>query len=79
MQKTDWWNDKLLLSSSAFKFPVIASQCAHWRGNPPDRGGMYRIVPERVGFVAIFAGNRYLIPFNRGIATPVCGLVRNDR
>ncbi|MGN1015411.1 MAG: glycerol-3-phosphate acyltransferase [Faecousia sp.] len=23
--------------------------------------------------------NRYLIPLNRGIATPVCGLVRNDR
>ena len=29
--------------------------------------------------VAIFGGNRYLVPFNRGIATPVCGLVRNDR
>ena len=28
---------------------------------------------------AIFGGNCYLVPFNRGIATPVCGLVRNDR
>ena len=27
---------------------------------------------------AIFGGNRYLVPFNRGIATPGCGLVRND-
>ena len=27
---------------------------------------------------AIFDDNRYLVPFNRGIATPVCALVRND-
>ena len=30
---------------------------------------MYRIVPERVELAAIFGGNRYLVPFNRGIAT----------
>ena len=48
------------------------------RGNPPDRGKMYRKVPERMGSPAIFGGNRYLVPFNRGIATPVCALVRND-
>ena len=29
--------------------------------------------------MAVFGGNRYLVPFNGGIATPVCGLVRNDR
>ena len=28
--------------------------------------------------LAIFGGNRYLVPFNRGIATPVCALARND-
>ena len=27
---------------------------------------------------AIFGVNRYLVPFNRGIATPVCALARND-
>ena len=32
-----------------------------------------------MGVSAIFGGNRYLVPFNWGIATPVCGLVRNDR
>ncbi|MDY4489716.1 MAG: hypothetical protein SPE19_04220, partial [Candidatus Faecousia sp.] len=48
------------------------------RGNPPVRGEMYRIVPERVEVAAIFGGNRYLAPFNRGIATPVCALARND-
>ena len=35
--------------------------------------------PTELGNVAISGGNRYLVPFNRGIATPVCGLVRNDR
>ena len=39
---------------------------------------MYRIVPERVEVAAVFGGNRYLVPFNRGIATPVCALARND-
>ncbi len=28
--------------------------------------------------LAIFGGNRYLVPFIRGIATPVCALARND-
>ena len=39
---------------------------------------MHRIVPERVKVAAIFGGNRYLVPFSRGIATPVCALARND-
>ena len=47
-------------------------------GNPSVRGGLYRKVHERVGVTAIFGGNRYLVPFNRGIATPVCALARND-
>ena len=58
---------------------VIASQCAHWRGNPPVRGEMYRQLPYRTGNTAISGGNRYLVPFIGGIATPVCALARNDR
>ncbi len=27
--------DKLVFVGVHHKFPVIASQCAHWRGNPP--------------------------------------------
>ena len=27
---------------------------------------------------AVFGNNRYLIPLNGGIATPVCALARND-
>ena len=48
------------------------------RGNPPVRGETYRKVPERMGVAAVFGGNRFLVPFNRGIATPVCALARND-
>ena len=68
----------MVFSGFAFKFPVIANQSADWCGNPPVRGEMYRIVPERVEVAAVFGGNRYLVPFNRGIATPVCALARND-
>ena len=45
---------------------------------PLLRGETYRKVPRRTEFTAIFGGNRYLVPFNRGIATPVCALARND-
>ena len=36
---------------------------------PLLREEMYRKVPGRMGVAAIFGGNRYLVPFNRGIAT----------
>ena len=39
---------------------------------------MYRKAPEMVKFAAIFGSNRYLVPLNGGIATPVCALARND-
>ena len=70
--------NKLVFVASRPKLSVIANQSADWCGNPPVSGEMYRIVPERMEVAAIFGGNRYLVPFNRGIATPVCALVRND-
>ena len=36
------------------------------------------ISTQKMGVPAIFGGNCYLIPFNGGIATPVCALARND-
>ena len=63
--------DKLLLESARHIYAVIASQRAGFSGNPPVRREMYRIVPERVGIATIFGGNRYSVPFNRGIATEV--------
>ena len=50
---------------------VIASQFANWRGNPPVRGEKYRQLPYGAGNLAIFGGNRNLVPLNRGIATPL--------
>ncbi|MDY6181461.1 MAG: hypothetical protein SPI15_11530, partial [Candidatus Faecousia sp.] len=34
--------------------------------------------PKKTGIVTVPGGIRYLVPFNRGIATPVCALARND-
>ena len=39
---------------------------------------MYRKAPGKAGIVTVLGGNRYLVPFIRGIATPVCELARND-
>ena len=61
--------DKLAFEGMRPRLPVIANQCAHWCGNPPERGEMCRIVPGKVGVAAIFGGNRYLVPLDRGIAT----------
>ena len=44
---------------------VIPSQCAHWRGNPLDDRNIFDL--ENIGFPKIW-----------GIATPACGLVRDD-
>ena len=66
------------LSGCCRKNTVIANQRARWCGNPPDRGKMYRQLPCGAGNLAIFGDNRNPIPLNGGIATPVCGLVRND-
>ena len=61
------------------RFPVIARPVRTLVvAIPLLREEMYRIVPERVEVATVFGGNRYLVPFNRGIATPVCALVRND-
>ena len=70
--------DKLVFIASRPKLSVIANQSADWCGNPPVRGEMYRQLPYGAGNLAVFGGNRNLVPLNRGIATPVCALARND-
>ena len=54
-----------LSRSRLSKNHVIARQCAHCRGNPPEFSNI--LDPKPVAFTSI-----------RGIPTPVCGLVRND-
>ena len=46
---------KLLFSGFTFKFSVIANQSADWCGNPPVRGKMYRIAPEKQGLLRFLA------------------------
>ena len=41
--------DKLVFAGVHPRLAVIANQCAHWCGNPPDRGEMYRQLPYRAG------------------------------
>ena len=69
--------NKLVFVAVRPKLSVIANQSADWCGNPPVSGEMYRKASKN-GNSTIFGGNRYLVPFNRGIATPVCALARND-
>ena len=57
------------LAGCAQNYLSLRASALEWRGNPPVREAMYRQLPNRVGVVAIFGGNRYLVPFNRGIAT----------
>ena len=70
--------DKLVFVGLFLRLSVIASQSADWRGNPPVREDMYRSLPYSKEKHSTFGGNRYLVSFIGGIATPVCGLARND-
>ena len=63
--------DKLVFERMRFRFPVIANQRAGFSGNPPVRRTMLRQAPTSAGEFTFFGGNRYLIPSNRGIATPL--------
>ena len=60
-------------------FAVIANQCAHWCGNPPVERSQETITTKNRGDTHSFGHFSVHSPSNRGIATPVCGLVRNDR
>ena len=61
---------------SVSKNHVIASQCAHWRGNPyPLQGGALRVPSAHrrpLGVVSLYERQR------ERIATPACGPVRDD-
>ncbi len=70
--------DKLLLSGFASKFSVIARPVRRLVVAIPQLEGKCTEKYPKMGVSAIFCGNRYLVPFNRGIATPVCALARND-
>ncbi len=71
--------DKLLFSGFASKFSVIARPVRRLVvAIPRLEEKCIDNCPTERGNVAISGGNRYLVPFNRGIATPACALARND-
>ena len=71
--------DKLVFVGVHHKFPVIASQCAHWRGNPPVERNQVTITTKNSNNSRFFGFFSVHFPSIRGIATPACALVRNDR
>ena len=60
------------------KNAVIANQCAHWCGNPPVERNQVTITTKKREFYRAFGYLSQHCTSNRGIATPVCALARND-
>ena len=61
-----------------YVFAVIANQCAHWCGNPPDKWNQVTITTKIAVFSRPVGKLSIHFPSNRGIATPACALARND-
>ena len=57
-------------------FRVIASQCAHWRGNPFSLSLYERHAPK--GHLCALRHTQTFGLQGLRIATPACALVRND-
>ena len=71
--------DKLVFVGLRPKFPVIARPVRTLVvAIPRLEGKCIDNCPTERENLAIFGGNRYPVPFNGGIATPVCELARND-
>ena len=59
----------------ALKNTVIANQCAHWCGNPPVRGEMYRKAPKKWELLRFLVVIVTWFHGVGGLPRPVCGLV----
>ena len=71
--------DKLVFVGLCPKLPVIARPVRTLVvAIPRLEGKCIDICPTERQNLAIFGRNRYLVPLNGGIATPVCALARND-
>ena len=58
---------------------VIASQCAHWRGNPPVEWDQVAITAKNRNSPRFSGAIRYIFPLTGGLPHQESGLVRNDR
>ena len=70
--------DKLVFVRMRPKLPVIANQSSDWCGNPPVERNQVTITTKNRGDSHSFGNYSVHFPSNRGIATPVCALARND-
>ena len=71
--------DKLVFVGLSPGFLSLRESSAHWSWQSPYLvGKCIDNCPTGRGNTAFFGRNRYLVPFNGGIATPVCALARND-
>ena len=70
-------NDKFVFERQKKEY-VIARQCAHCRGNPPDFQDT--IIEQLPLFFCVYGRTGPVLADRkiRGIATPACALVRND-
>ena len=58
---------KLLFSGFAFKFPVIANQCARWCGNPPVEWNQVAITTKNRNNPRFSGDIRYISPLTGGL------------
>ena len=54
---------------------VIASQCAHWRGNPPVPWNQVTITTKNRRSSHFLGAIRYISLLTGGLPRPVCALV----
>ena len=71
-------NDKLVFVGLCPDYLSLRTSAHAGVAIPRLEGKCIDNCPIGQGNAAIFGGNRYLVPFIMGIATPVCELARND-
>ena len=69
---------KLVFVASPPSFLSLRTSALKWCGNPPVERNQVTITTKNRGELHPFWCFSVHFPTNRGIATPVCGLVRND-
>ncbi len=68
----------MVFESVCCRLAVIANQSADWCGNPPVERNQETITTKNSNDFHSSGHYSVHFPSNRGIATPVCALARND-
>ena len=67
--------DKLVFESAHQIYAVIASQCVHWRGNPPVERNRVTITTKIATLSYSVGQSSNILPLTGGLPRPVCALV----